>query len=179
MNSFLSFLKWKCSKSAQNVIFHAILANFEPYDPLRGLLQDQQSTFKGSYSPKSLHKLVLPENGFISIIFEVKMLLRSPKVDVGGQNLQNFDLKRPIKFRKVLQTSQFLVKSCVIERSCCNFTLKFHIYFYLWLFSLLVSKMGIFQFFIVFFARFLRGEGLKKDFSIKVGWNMFWHHFCL
>ena len=104
---------------------------FEPYDALKGPLQGQQSTFKGSYSPKSLHKLVLPENGFISIFFEMKMLLGSPKVDVGGQNLQNFDLKRPIKFRKVLQTSQFLVKSCVIERSCCNFTLTFHIYFYL------------------------------------------------
>ena len=124
MDSFLSFLKWKCSKNAQNVIFHAILANFEPYDPLRGLLQDQQSTFKGSYSPKSLHKLVLPENGFISIFFELKMLLGSPKVDVGGQNLQNFDLKRSIKFGKVLQTLQFWVKNCALERPCLNFTLE-------------------------------------------------------
>ena len=56
-----------------------------PYDPLRGPLQYQKSTFKGSYSPKMLHKLVLPENGLISIFFEVKMLLGSPKVDVGGK----------------------------------------------------------------------------------------------
>ena len=150
-----------------------------PYDPLRGPLQYHQSTFKGSYSPKSLHKLVLLENGFISIFFEVKMLLGSPKVDVGGQNLQIFDLKRPIKFRKVLQTSQFLVKSFVLVWSCWNFTLKFHIYFYLWFFTPLVSKNGHFSVFSRFFARFLRGEGSKKDFSIKIGWNMFWHHFCL
>ena len=57
-----------------------MLANFEPYDPLRGLLQDQQSTFKGSYSPKSLHKLVLPENVFISNFLEVEMNEKCPKV---------------------------------------------------------------------------------------------------
>ena len=117
-NGFISiFLKWKWPKSAENDIFHAILTILGPYDPLKSPWYYQQSTFKGSYSPKSLHKLVLPENGFISIFFELKMLLGSPKVDVGGQNLQNFDLKRPIKFGKVLQTSQFLVKSCVLERS--------------------------------------------------------------
>ena len=38
----------------------------EPYDPLKGPLHYQESTFKGSYSPKGLSKLVLPENGFIS-----------------------------------------------------------------------------------------------------------------
>ena len=160
-------MKWKCSKNAQNVIFHAILANFEPYDALRGPLQDQQSTFKGSYSPESLYKLVLPENGFISIFFELKMLLGSPKVDVGGQNLQNFDLKRPIKFRKVLQTSQFLVKSCFIERSCCNFTLKFHIYFYLWFFySFSVKKWAFFSFLPNFCPFSLRG-GVQKIFWKK------------
>ena len=123
----------------KNVIFHAILTNFWTIWPTqRPLTVPRKNFFKGSYSPKSLHKLVLPENGFISIFFEVKMLLRSPKVDVGGQNLQNFDLKRPIKFGKVLQTSQFLVKSCVLKRSCWNFTLRFHIYFYFWFFTLLV-----------------------------------------
>ena len=64
MDSFLSFLKWKWSESAQNVIFHAIL---KPYDPLKSSLHYQRSTLKGSYSPKILHKIVLPENGFISI----------------------------------------------------------------------------------------------------------------
>ena len=142
-----------------------------PYDPLRGPLQYHQSTFKGSYSPKSLHKLVLLENGFISIFFEVKMLLGSPKVDVGGQNLQIFDLKRPIKFRKVLQTSQFLVKSCVLKRSFSNFTLKFHVYFYLWYFTHLVSKNGHFSAFYRIFARFLWGEGSKKFFEKKNSWN--------
>ena len=43
-----------------------------PYYPLRGPLQCQQSTFKGSYSLKSLYKLVLPENGFISIFLTWK-----------------------------------------------------------------------------------------------------------
>ena len=80
MDSFLSFLKWKYSESAQNVIFHAILANFEPYDPLRGPLQDQQSTFKGSYSPKSLHKFILPENLSTSNFREVEMKEIRPKV---------------------------------------------------------------------------------------------------
>ena len=44
-----------------------------PYDPLKGPLRYQESTFTGSYSPKSLHKLVPTENGFISIFFGVKM----------------------------------------------------------------------------------------------------------
>ena len=47
MYSFLSFLKWKCSKSAENVMFHAFLANLGPYDPFRGPLQYQKGIFKG------------------------------------------------------------------------------------------------------------------------------------
>ena len=58
-----------------------------PYDPLKGPLQYQESTFKGSYSPKSLHKLVLPENGFISIFFEAKMFEKCPKCHISC----NFD----------------------------------------------------------------------------------------
>ena len=34
MDSFLSFLKWECSKSDQNVIFHAILANYGTIRPI-------------------------------------------------------------------------------------------------------------------------------------------------
>ena len=69
-NGFISnFLKRKYSKSAQNVIFHAILG---PYDPLKSPLHYQQSTLNGSCSPKSLHELVLPENGFISIFLKQK-----------------------------------------------------------------------------------------------------------
>ena len=82
-----------------------------PYYPLKGPLQYQQSTFKGLYSPNSLHNLILPENGFISIFIEAEMLFWSPKVDVRGQNAQNSDLKWSIKFKKVLQTSQFFVKN--------------------------------------------------------------------
>ena len=59
-----------------------------PYDPHRGPLQYQQSTFKGSYSLKSLYKLVLPENRFISIFFEVKMFEKCPKCLISC----NFDL---------------------------------------------------------------------------------------
>ena len=96
-----------------------------PYDPLKCPLHHQKSTLNSSYSSKSLHKLVLPENGFISIFSEVKMLLGSLKVDVGGQNLQIFLPKKAYKFGKVLQTSQFWVKSCVLERSCWLLTIKF------------------------------------------------------
>ena len=42
---------------------------FGPYEPLKGPLQYQKSPFNGWYSPKSLQKLVLPENGFISLFF--------------------------------------------------------------------------------------------------------------
>jgi len=87
----------------------------EPYNPLRGPLHYQQSTLKGSYFPKSLHKLVLPENRSISIFFEVKVLLKDLKIEIRGQNRRNSNLKKPIKFGKVLQTSQFLVKSCALD----------------------------------------------------------------
>ena len=59
------------------------------YVPLRGPLQYQKSTFKRSYSPKSLHKLVLPENGFISIFLEVKMFKKCPKCHISC-NLDQF-----------------------------------------------------------------------------------------
>ena len=50
-----------------------------PIDALKGPLYYQESTFKGSYSLKSLHELVLPENWFISIIFEEKVFKKYPK----------------------------------------------------------------------------------------------------
>ena len=151
-----------------------------PYGPLTDPLHYHRSMLKGSYSPKIIHKIVLPENGFISIFFEVKMtekcknvifhailtnfetiwpiqkprtlptkyvkglifsqkssttrkwinfhlfevkvLLNDSKVEVRGQNPQNSNVKKPIKSIKVLQTLQFLVKSCVLERSCWNLT---------------------------------------------------------
>ena len=40
------------------------------------------SMLKGSYSPKILHKIVLPEIGLISIFFGVKMLEKSSKCHI-------------------------------------------------------------------------------------------------
>ena len=58
-----------------------------PHDPLKSPLHYQQIAFNGSYSLKSLHKLVLPENGFISIFFEVKMTEKCQKCQISF----NFD----------------------------------------------------------------------------------------
>ena len=52
------------------------------YDPLKSPLHYQQSTLQDSYSPKILHKIALPENGFISIFFGVKMLEKCPKCHI-------------------------------------------------------------------------------------------------
>ena len=82
-NGFISiFLEWKFSKSAQNVILHAILAHFGTIWPTQKPLYYQQSTLQGSYSPKILHKIVLPENGFISIFLEAKMFKKCPKCNI-------------------------------------------------------------------------------------------------
>ena len=56
------------------ILYLAILAYFRIPTPPKSPLHYQESTFKGSYSPKSLSKLVLLENGFISILFEAKIL---------------------------------------------------------------------------------------------------------
>ena len=79
MDLFLSFSACKFSQSAQIVIFHAILG---PYDPLKSPLNYQQGMLQGSYSPKILHKIELPENGFISIFFGVKMFKKCPKCHI-------------------------------------------------------------------------------------------------
>ena len=177
MDSFLSFSAWKWPKSAKMSYFMQFWPILRPYDPLKSPVHYQGSTLKGSYFPKSLHKLVLPENGSISIFFEVKVLLKDSKVEVRGQNPQNSNLKKPIKSRKVLQTSQFLVKSCVLDWACWNFTLNFYVYFYLWYFTLLVSKNGHFSVFYRNFACFLWGEGSKKFFGEKNTWNISLKHF--
>ena len=82
-----------------------------PYDPLKGPLHYQESTFKGSYSLKSLHKLVLQENVSNSVFFELKVHLQCLKVGVRGQNLQNFNLKWPIKSQKCSKHHNFWSKS--------------------------------------------------------------------
>ena len=167
MDSFLSFSAWKWPKSAKMSYFMQFWPILGPYDPLRSPVHYQRSTLKGSYFPKSLYKLVLPENGSISIYFEVKVLLKDSKVEVRGQNPQNSNLKKPIKSGKVLQTSRFLVKSCVLDWACWNFILNFHVYFYLLYFIFLGSKNGHFSVFYRNFACFLWGEGSKKFLSKK------------
>ena len=62
------------------VLYLAILAYFRTPTPPKSPLHYQESTFKGSYSPKSLFKLVLLENGFISILFEAKMFENAQNV---------------------------------------------------------------------------------------------------
>ena len=66
-------LKRKCSKRPKMSYFMQFQPFFGPYDPLKSPLLYQRSTLTGSYNPKILHKLVLPENGFISFFFEVKI----------------------------------------------------------------------------------------------------------
>ena len=59
----------KVSKMTYFMQFWPILG---PYDPLKSPLHYQQSTLHGSYSPVLLYKIVLPENGFISIFLKQK-----------------------------------------------------------------------------------------------------------
>ena len=84
------------------------------YDPVKGPLHYQQSTLKGPYSPKSLHKFILSENGFTFIFFEVKMLLGSPKVDAGGgAKYSKLWPKKVYEIRKsASNTTIFGVKLC-------------------------------------------------------------------
>ena len=80
-NGFISnFFEAKIFEKCPNVIFRAILAILGPYDPLKSPLHYQQSMLNGSYSPKSLYKLVLSENGFISNFFEAKIFEKCQNV---------------------------------------------------------------------------------------------------
>ena len=62
------------------VVYLVILIIFRPSDPLKSPIYQHRSTPRSSYSPKSLQKIVLPENGFISIYFEVKVSEKCRKV---------------------------------------------------------------------------------------------------
>ena len=57
-----------------------IFANFQPPNPLKSPLYNQQSTLKGSYFPKSFHKLVLPETVFISHFLGIELYKVCQKV---------------------------------------------------------------------------------------------------
>ena len=61
-------------------VFLVIFDHFHFHNPLKSPLYQQQSTSKGSYSPKSLHKLILAETVFISYFYEVEMYLMYPEV---------------------------------------------------------------------------------------------------
>ena len=60
----------KCPK----VVHMVILSCFGHSDSLKSPIYYERSTCRGSYSPKSLHKFVLPENVFKTKFFEVEML---------------------------------------------------------------------------------------------------------
>ena len=73
-NGFI-YLFWsengrKVPKMSYFMLFWPILGQ---YHPLKSSLHYQRSTWKGSYSLEILHKILLPENVFISIFSEVKM----------------------------------------------------------------------------------------------------------
>ena len=123
----------------------------------------------GPESPKMLHKLILPENVVISYFSDVEMPLKCPEVELRGQKSQNFGLKSCIKFGKVLQTSQFLVKICFFISPSLLFTQNTHTYFYFLYIVDFMSKNGHFYDFLCFIACFFRGEGSKKYFSRKYG----------
>ena len=94
-----------------------------PYDPLKSPSHYQQSILNGSYSPKSLHKLVLTENVFIFIFYDVKVYQMFLKV-VYRVILTNFrtlsptqkPLILPRKNVKGLIFSQILYKIVLPEK---------------------------------------------------------------
>ena len=53
---------------------------FGPSEPLKSPVYYQRSIFRDSYFPKSLHKILLPENVLKAIFCEVEMLLKCTKV---------------------------------------------------------------------------------------------------
>ena len=85
------------------------------YDPLKGPLHYQRTTLKVSHSPESLHKIVLPEYGLISIFFEVKMTEKCQNV-IKNAILDNFGtiydpFKGPFHYQRSTLKSSFSPKS--------------------------------------------------------------------
>ena len=72
MDSFLSFWSENVRKVPKMSYFMQFWPILGPYDPLKGPLHYQESTFKGPYSPNSLNILVLPEVWFISSFLKWK-----------------------------------------------------------------------------------------------------------
>ena len=121
MYSFLTLVAWKCTNCTQKSYNWSFWPIFGHLNPQNGRLYYQRSIFRGSYSVKSFHKLVLQENVSNSVFFELKVHLQCLKVGVRGQNLQNFNLKWPIKSLKMLQTWPFLGCTYKIRKSAPGF----------------------------------------------------------
>ena len=74
----------------------------------------QQSTLNGSYSPKSLYKLVLPENGYISTFFWSANVPKMPKMSYFMQFwpiLGSYDpLKGPLHYQQSTLNDSYFSK---------------------------------------------------------------------
>ena len=92
--SFLTFVAWKCTKCTQKSYNWSFWPIFGHLNPQNGRLYYQRSKFKCSYSPKSLHKLALPENVLIFNLYGVKVYQMFLKV-VYRVILTNFRTLRP------------------------------------------------------------------------------------
>ena len=96
--------------NAQNVPKSRITGHFDPFSETlthKMAIYTTKSTFRGSYSVKSFHKLVLQENVSNSAFFELKVHLQCLKVGARGQNLQNSTLKWPINLKNALNITIF------------------------------------------------------------------------
>ena len=101
----------------------------EQYDPIKSPFYYQQSTLNGSYSPKILHKIVLPENGFISIIFEVKMAGKCQKCHISCYFDQFWDNMTHLK---LLNLPKKYFKGLIFSRNTpWNITTRKCIHFHL------------------------------------------------
>ena len=110
MYSCFTFVAWKCTKYTQKSNICSFWPIFGPPIPQNSRLYYQRSTFRGSYSVKCFHKLVLQENVSNPVFFELKVHLQCLKVGVRGQNLQNSTLKWPINLKKCFKHHNFWSK---------------------------------------------------------------------
>ena len=76
----LTFMKWKCSKSAQNVIFHAILANYGTIWPTQRPLTLPRKYFWGPIVSQKSPYFSTTRNLIHSYLFEVKMFKSAQNV---------------------------------------------------------------------------------------------------
>ena len=82
MGSFLSFLKWKCSKSAQNVMFNAILTYFWTIWPTQKSLTLPKEYVKGIILSQNTPWNITTRKLIHFYLFEVKMFEKCPKCNI-------------------------------------------------------------------------------------------------